>query len=41
MSQTMSKFYKEKGMDIWQCRGQYYNGATDMQSLKRASQAVF
>ena len=29
MGQTMSKFCKEKGIDIWQCRGQNYDWATN------------
>ena len=29
------KFYTENGLDIRECRGQCYDGATNMQSQKR------
>ena len=41
MAQTIIKFYEEKGINILDCRGQCYNGAPDMQSLKKELQAIF
>ena len=32
---TLLKFYKESGIDIRACRGQCYDGAANMQSLKK------
>ena len=38
----MLKFYDEKGIKIFDCRGQYYDGAPNMQSLKKgALQVIF
>ena len=34
---TILKFYDEKGINIFDCRGQYYNGAPNMQSLKKGA----
>ena len=34
IGQTILKFYEEKGINILDCRGQCYDGAPNMQSLK-------
>ena len=35
LGQTILKFYEEKGINILDCRGQCYDGAPNMQSLKK------
>ena len=37
IGQTILKFYEEKGINILDCRGQCYDGAPNMQSLKKGA----
>ena len=40
IGQTILKFYEEKGINILDCRGQCYDGAPNMQSLKGAASYI-
>ena len=41
IGQTIWTFYEEKGINILHCLGQCYDGAPNMQSLKKELQAIF
>ena len=39
--QIILKFYEEKGVNIFDCRRQCYDGAPNIQSFKKELQAIF